>query len=789
MPNIFFRSLTGIFFSCIVSFSASAQRFSVSGYLKDAANGETLPGAVVVIKELGKGTAANSYGFYSISLDKGDYTLEVNYLGYKGISEKITLDKNLRKNYNLASNTVVTKEAVVVAEGARKNVEGSQMSTEKLQMEQIKTLPVIMGEVDLLKTLQLLPGVQSAGEGNSGFYVRGGGPDQNLILLDGATIYNAGHLFGFFSVFNSDAIKDVTLIKGGMPADYGGRLSSVVDVRMKEGNNQKFNATGGIGLIASRLTLEGPIQKGKSSFIVSGRRTYIDVLTKPFVPKDATFRGSGYYFYDLNAKLNYQFSDKDRVFLSGYFGEDRFTFKSSRFTASFPWGNATVSGRWNHLFSNRLFMNATALFSNYNFSFGGAQNDFDFKLFSGVKNLTAKVDFDYYPNIRHSVKFGGQYIRHIFTPNTVSGQVGDVILDPDRINKQYANETALYVLDDFDLTERLRFNIGARYSTFQMVGPYDHYIENDIHQVIDTVHYKPGQNIKFYQGIEPRASVRYQLNRQSSIKAAYSICNQYLHLASVSGSTLPTDLWIPSSGLVRPQRATQYALGYFRNFAKDVFESSVEVYYKDLNNQIDFRENDNEIQPGRNVENLFVFGKGRSYGSEFFIKKRMGKFNGWIGYTLSYTKRQFKDLNSGIEFYAKYDRRHDASVVLSYQLTPKWTFGTVFVYGSGSAFSLPSKMIILSDGTIGLAYDDDYRNKYRLKPYHRADVSITYNSKKNRRYESSWNFSVYNVYNRMNQYFVFLDIEGSVNGGNMKLQPKQVTIFPIIPSITWNFKF
>lgn len=786
------RSIRYFFFNLlsIASSYSYAQNnpYTISGYVKDITSGETLIGSTIAIKQLNKGVSTNEYGFYSITLPQGIYTITVSFLGYTTQSDTIYLDKSIKRNFNLKSTSISSKEAIVTAEKTGDNFKNTQMGTQTLQMEKVKTLPVILGEVDILKTLQLLPGVQSSGEGNSGFYVRGGGPDQNLILLDEATVYNSGHLFGFFSVFNSDAINNTTIIKGGMPAEYGGRLSSVINVNMRDGNNQKFHATGGIGLIASRLTLEGPIQKGKSSFMVSGRRTYIDVLVKPFLDKESNFYGSGYFFYDLNAKLNYQFSDKDRLYLSGYFGKDKFTFKGDRFNLSFPWGNTTTTLRWNHLFNDKLFVNTTALYSNYIFEFGANQNNINFKLFSGIKDYNAKVDFDFFPNIRNQVKFGGLYTFHTFTPYTATGTIGDTSITPERINRQYANEGALYITDDFDLTEKLRMNAGIRYSFFQQLGRYDRYVADENGNIIDTISYRPGENIKFYHGIEPRFSIRYQLTKSSSVKASFTIINQYIHLASISGSTLPTDLWVPSSTLVKPQLCTQYALGYFKNFQEDTYETSIELYYKDLKNQIDFKDSRNTGEISPNIENDFTFGTGQAYGAEFFIKKAQGKFNGWIGYTLSYSKRTFPELQNGKSFYARYDRRHDGSIVLQYNLNSKWTFGSVFVYGSGSAFNLPTHLIFFG-GTQGQYYEDDYRNKYRLAPYHRLDISATWTQKKTDKVESVWNFSIYNVYNRMNQYIVYLDLQGDVLNEGLKIQPKQITVFPFIPSITWNFKF
>lgn len=773
----------------IAANSFAQERYTISGYVKDARSGESLLGATVLIKELNKGVQSNEYGFYSITLKAGKYTVQSMFLGFESQIDSISLTSNIRKNIVLKPSVVQSKEVVVTSRKADENIKSTQMSTQTLQMEKIKTLPVILGEVDILKTLQLLPGVQSAGEGNSGFYVRGGGPDQNLVLLDEAVVYNTGHLFGFFSVFNSDAINNTSIIKGGIPAEYGGRLSSVINVNMKEGNNKEYHATGGIGLISSRLTLEGPIQKEKSSFMIAGRRTYVDVLAKPFARNNEQLRNSGYYFYDFNAKLNYQFSDKDRVFLSGYYGKDVFSFAGDRFSIRFPWGNSTTTLRWNHLFNDKLFVNTTAIYSDYNFSLGASQNTIDFQLFSGIRDVTTKIDFDFFPNIRNQMKFGALYTFHRFTPTTASGSIGGQSIGPSRINHQYANEAALYVSNDFDLTENLRINAGLRYSMFQQIGPYDRYVANSTGAIVDTISYSAAENIKFYHGLEPRLALRYQLDKSSSLKASYTITNQYIHLASISGSTLPTDLWIPSSTLVAPQRCSQYALGYFRNFMNDVYETSVEIYYKDLRNQIEFKESNNTGTISPNIENDLTFGTGESYGMELFLKKSQGKFNGWIGYTLSYAKRTFPELQNGVTFYARYDRRHDASVVMQYTLNEKWTFGSVFIFGSGSAFNLPTHLVFFNANT-GLAYESDYRNKYRLIPYHRLDISATYTVKKTEKFESVWNFSIYNVYNRFNQYILFLDIQGSViDPAGLQITPKQITVFPIIPSVTWNFKF
>ncbi len=746
-------------------------------------------GANVYIKEISKGTVSNQYGFYSITVPKGEYIITVSYIGYIDFSKKITLDKNIRLNIQSKPNLIVAKEVVISSERTI-NIESTQMGAVRLPVEKIKVLPAFMGEVDIIKTIQLLPGVQSGGEGNTGFYVRGGGPDQNLILLDEAVVYNAAHLFGFFSVFNADAVKDINLIKGGMPAQYGGRLSSVLDITMKDGNYKEYKAEGGIGIISSRLTVQGPIKKDTSSFIASGRRTYIDVLMEPFIKEDAKAKGSGYYFYDLNAKVNYKFSDKDRLFLSGYFGRDVFSLnnKDAGFGANIAWGNATGSLRWNHLFSNKLFMNATLIMSDYEFEFGAEQDNFEFKLFSGIRDYNAKIDFTYYPTVRHNVKFGINYIYHIFQPSSVTAKIGETSFDTGGIIKNYANDVAIYVNDDFDLTDKLKISAGLRGTLFQQIGPFDRYVDNELGQAADTVHYDRGENVELYKHIEPRFSMRYSLGMKSSVKASYTQNYQYIHLASSTSASLPTDLWVPSSSLVKPQFGTQYAVGYFRNFNDNIFETSIEVYYKDFQNQISYKDG---AQPGddvgQNADNSFVFGSGESYGVELFIKKRLGKTTGWIGYTLSETTRTFEDLNFGLPYPAKYDRRHDISFIATHELNEKWVFSFVFVYATGSSLTLPVGRYII-DGRIINEYGE--RNSFRMASYHRADASVTYKPEnKNKRVYSTWNLSVFNLYNRHNPYFIYYDTEGSIAEGNLEITATQVSLFPILPSITWNFNF
>ncbi len=764
-------------------------RHTISGYVKDVVTGETMIGATISVKGNSKGINSNQYGFYSITLNEGNYTIVGSYIGYKSATININLRSDTLLNISLYPGTELSAEVIVTSKKRDNNVKNAQLGKITLPIEQIKSVPSFLGEVDLLKVIQLLPGVRNAGEGSAGFYVRGGGPDQNLILLDDAVVYNSGHLFGFFSIFNSDAIKNVSLIKGGMPAQYGGRLSSVLDISMKEGNNQKFQVEGGLGVIASRLSIQGPIKKDKASFIISARRTYIDAISKPFVKKTSQFYGSGYYFYDLNAKINYKFSERDRLYLSGYFGRDVFDFSNATqsLKVNIPWGNATGTLRWNHVFSNKLFANTTAVYNDYNFTFNAEQNNFQLKLASGIKDISLKQDFDYYPYSKHKLKFGMLFTYHRFTPSVVSGKQDSVVFNPQNAQMKYAHEGALYVQDNWEINSKLNINAGIRYSGFQQIGPNKIYITDDNNNRLDSIEYKRGKAVKTYGGFEPRLSVRYSLNDETSIKASVTRNYQYIHLVSNAGTTLPTDLWVPSTYKVKPQISWLYAAGLFKNFKNNMYETSLEVYYKDMQNQIEYKEGytPNSID---DTENSFVFGKGWSYGTELFINKVKGRLTGWIGYTLSWTYRKFPGLNFGEKYPAKFDRRNDLSVVAIYELNKKWKFSATFVYGTGNAASLPERFYIINNV---LTQQYSRINEYRLPSYHRLDLAATLTPRKNdrRKIKREWVFSVFNAYSRKNPYFIYYDQSGSPYNGTLKVQAKQVSIFPIIPSITWNLKF
>jgi hypothetical protein len=778
----------GLLVFFLVSINVFAQdKVTLNGYVKDSLTGETLIGANINISSEGKGVTTNQYGYFSITLDKRSYRLICSFIGYETKLLNINFNKSQQLDILLAPKSLVTENVIVTGRRRDNNVKSAQMGKIDLSVATAKALPAFMGEVDILKTLQLLPGVRNAGEGNAGFYVRGGGPDQNLIILDDAVVYNTGHLFGFFSIFNADAIKNVSLIKGGMPAQYGGRLSSVVDVSMKDGNLNKTEVDAGIGLIASRFSIQGPIKKDKASYIISARRTYIDALVKPFVKKTANAYGSGYYFYDLNAKMNYIISEKDRVYISGYLGKDVFDFRSAQrsFSTKIPWGNATATARWNHIFNRKLFANTTLVYNDYNFAFSAKQNDFAIKLSSGIRDLNVKVDFDYYPVPDHKIKFGGLYTYHTFFPNILSAQQGDTTFEPNNVNRKFANEFALYVQDDWDISKTIKLNYGLRYSSFQQLGNHIRYTTDANGNKLDSTIYKQGQVVQSYGGFEPRATLRIAIDDETSVKAAVTRNLQYIHLVSNAGSTLPTDLWVPSTYRVKPQISWQYAAGYFKNFSNNMFETSVEVYYKDMQNQIEYKEG---YTPSlKDPEEEFTFGKGWSYGSELFINKVKGRLTGWVGYTLSWTWRRFEGLNSGRKYVSKFDRRHDMSVVGSYELNKKWKLSSIFVYGTGNAVTVPERFYFISGV---LTQENSNINAYRLVPYHRLDFSatLTPNHKKKRKYTDYWVFSIYNIYSRQNPYFIYFDQEGSAINGNLKVEARQVSLFPILPSVTWNVK-
>jgi hypothetical protein len=754
----------------------SAQsKFTVSGTVKDAKSGESLIGVVIRLKHAQIGTTTNEYGFYSLTLPAGRDTLVYIFIGYQAKEIPLNLTKNMKQNIELGGEGVSMKEVQVSAQKPDDNVKSTEMSEVKVDIREANKIPVIFGEKDILKTIQLMPGIKSAGDGNAGFYVRGGSADQNLILLDEATVYNASHLLGFFSVFNSDAIKEVTVFKGGMPAQYGGRVSSVLDIRMNDGNDKEYHVSGGIGIIASRLTVEGPIVKDKGSFIISARRTYADLFLK--LSKDSITRKSRLYFYDVNVKANYTLGQKDRLFLSGYFGKDDFGLGS---LLDFNWGNATGTLRWNHIFTDKLFLNSSFIVSNYSYNIQINQDPIQVTISSSIRDYSLKEDFSYYVNPNNTLKFGVQSTYHTFVPGSISANIGAA--SSESLATKYAWENAGYLQDEIKLSGRLSTNIGVRLSSFTLLGPGTFYTYDKNGDVTDSSKYGNNQGVKTYYGFEPRASLAYILTETSSLKASYTRNNQYLHLLSNSITSSPTDLWIPSSNNVHPQIGDQYALGYFRNFEKNTYETSVELYYKNMWNLIDYK-NGAQLNFNKYVESQLVYGRGYAYGAEFFVRKKYGQFTGWVGYTLSRTFRVFPDINNGNKFPARQDQIHNLSVVGMYDLNKKWSFSASFVFNTGDAVTFPSGTYDVEGKS--LPYYTE-RNGYRMRPYNRLDLSATVITKKTAKFESSWNFSVYNAYFRENPYIIFF--QQDPNNAN-KMQAVQIALFRAVPSITYNFKF
>ena len=766
-----------IFLSAIFSFGVGfSQQFTVSGSITDLKNGEDLFGASIVVKELtNTGAQANVYGFYSLSLPKGTYTFVYRYSGYDEVVKTIDLSENVTLNIELGVSADVQQieEVVITSKKENENISSAQMEVTRLDPKSIETIPILFGEQDVMKTLQLTPGVKGAGEGNAGFFVRGGGADQNLILLDESTVYNASHLLGFFSVFNSDAIKDVALYKSGIPAEYGGRASSVMDVRMRDGNNKKFGVSGGIGLISSRLTVEGPIVKDKGSFIVSGRRSYADIFLN-FAP-DTNLRGTTLYFYDLNMKANYKIGEKDRVFVSGYFGRDKFQLGDN---FGFDWGNATGTLRWNHIFSDKLFSNTSVIYSNFDYQFSIGQGEDGFGIRSSIEDWNLKQDFTYYLNSSNTLKYGFNSIYHTFRPGVLeSGEnVGFNQID---LDKRYAAEVGAYIQNEQKISPRVSMFYGLRYSGFNYMGEGTAYTYDEGGAVLTEQDYGSFESIKYYQGLEPRFSMSYLTTENSSIKGGYNRIFQYIHQLSNTTTSSPTDVWVPSSNNVAPQIGDQVAVGYYHNVKNNEYQFSVETYYKWLQNQIDYKPNANLVLNGQ-VERELVYGRGKAYGLEFQVKKTKGKLTGWFNYTLSRALRQFDDIDDGQVFSARQDRIHDLNLVLTYKLSEAWVFSTSFVYYTGDAVTFPSAQYAYDGFTTPYV---GQRNGNRLPDYHRLDLGATWYLKSKKRFEHSLNFSIYNVYGRENAFSVrFIQNDAG------QTVAEQTALFKMIPANTYNFK-
>jgi hypothetical protein len=762
-----FVSLVALIFMTVGLYAQS--KFTLSGILKDGKSGETLIGAVVRIAELPNvGASTNEYGFYSLSLPQGTYTVIVSYVGYTDKQETVNLTQNVEKNWDMTDD-IMLQEVVVKAVKDDENLTRAVMGTEVLNVKEISKIPIVFGEKDLVKTIQLLPGVKSNGEGSTGFSVRGGATDQNLILLDEAPVYNATHLLGFFSTFNSDAIKDATIIKGNSPAQFGGRLSSVLDVKMKEGNNKEFKVSGGLGLISSRLTVEGPIQKERSSFIISGRRTYADL----FLRLTEDFKGSKLYFYDWNAKANFAINDKNKIFFSGYSGKDNFSVRDIFGT---DWGNTTGTLRWNSLINSKLFSNTSLVYSNYDFNIGFQGGANRTTINSNIKDINLGQDFSYFLNPQNTLKFGFNTIHHSITPSRATGS--EVAVSKKSRNSL---ENSLYVNNTYQANDKFNLDYGLRFSFYNVLGG-DTYNVYDNGKLTNSVNLEKGKIGKTYYNLEPRLSMNYRANNTTSVKLGYARNTQNLHLMSNSTAGSATDSWIGNSYNIKPEVADQFSLGLSKNFADNGYELGIETYYKSMQNQIDFRDGA-DINTVPDVESELLFGKGRAYGLEVLFKKKTGKLTGWVGYTLSKTERKINGINNGEWYNAKQDRTHDLSVVGIYSLTDKWSLSGTFIYNTGNAVTFPTGKYKINDLPV---YQYGDRNGNRMPATHRLDLSATYEKPSKGRYQSSWSFGLYNAYGRRNPYSI--DFRESKTDPN-KIEAVKLSLFRFVPSVTYNFKF
>jgi len=775
----------------LVGLGLHAQEVTVSGYIKDSDNGESLIGSFVYLSENGASTVTNEYGFYSITVEPGTYTLNGTYLGFKDNVQTIILDKSKTIDIELVADANTLDEVVVTAEEVDRNVKQLQMSVNKLDIKTLTKLPTLLGETEILRGIQLLPGVTSVGEGAAGFNVRGGSIDQNLVLLDEAPVYNSSHLFGFFSVFNPDAVKDVKLYKGGIPARYGGRLSSILDVRMKEGNNKKFEMNGGIGTIFSRLSLEAPIVKDKSSFVIAGRRSYIDVLSRPFLDDDVG--APVLNFYDLTAKTNYKFSEKDQVFLSGYFGRDNFSFGES---AGFNWGNQTGTVRWNHLFSDKLFANLTSYYSNYDYqiNFGNTDEDsFDWN--AKIKNFSVKPEFSWFIRPENILRFGGQSIYYVFEPANAISVSNDVTTDIST-SQQYALESNIFVENEITLLKKFQINYGLRLSHFAYLGARNVYEFGEAplgfqRPLIGIEQAESGEVIEDYINLEPRFSLKYDVSGSSSIKASYNRTAQYIHLLSNTTASTPVDIWTPATNNIKPSMADQVALGYFQNFADNKYELSAEVYYKKMNNLIDYIDGADLIL-NEFVEAQILEGDGRAYGTELMLKKPEGKFSGWISYTLARSERQVNGINNNEWYPSRFDQTHNLSTTAFYEINDRLTLGANFVYNTGTPTTFANSGYY-QQGYFIPNNDNNERNNVRIPDYHRLDLSLTLDPKKrDRKWKGQWVFGIYNVYSRRNPFSIYFqqDAERVSPGQAVNTQATRLSVIGnFIPSVSYNFTF
>ena len=770
---------------CIFTLPGFAAMVTLSGYLRDKASGEALIGANIYIPQLKTGVVTNPYGFYSITVPQGSYSINFSYMGYQSHTPVIDLQESKRMDVHLEEDTKVMEEVVITSERKDHNVESLQMSMEKVQVKMVKKLPSFMGEVDILRSITLLPGIQNGGEGSSGLYVRGGGPDENLMILDEAPVYNASHLLGFFSVFNADAIKDVQVFKGGIPAEYGGKASSVIDIRMKDGNSQKLSASGGIGNLSSRLTVEGPIIKDKWSFIASGRRIYADVLGR-LMGLEA-LKENKLYFYDLNLKTNIKLNEKNKLYFSAYTGDDYFKLGESIYM---QYGNLTSTARWNHLFSDRLFSNTSLIYSHYDYNLGipeGSADQFDWS--SQITDYNFKEDFTWYLNTKNKLTLGFNVIYHQFEPGDMDTGEQSYVSDSTLTNYK-SLDNSVYISNEQSIGSRLTLRYGVRYSYFQQIGKgkitrYINPEQPNKAEIIGKDVYDSGELFgPAYHNLEPRLGIKYQLTSESSVKASYNRMAQNLHLISNTNSPAPYDVWVPSNTYIKPLIANQVGLGYFRNFKENMFETSAEVYYKKLTNVVDYKDSAN-LFLNENIETELWRGNGYSYGLELYVKKQQGDLTGWLSYTLSKTMHKIPEISEK-EYYSSNDRTHNLSLVANYELNKRWSLSTTWIYLTGSPTSYPAAKYEIQGNPL---YYYAERNSDRIPDYHRLDISATYDFKKNdrKKFKQSLNFAIYNVYARRNAYSVTY----RQNEDNPKItEPVRLSIIgTLIPSVTYNFNF
>ncbi|HLF64782.1 MAG TPA: TonB-dependent receptor [Saprospiraceae bacterium] len=769
------------------------EKLTISGYIKDAASGETLIGASIFVPEIQNGTTTNAYGFYSLSLPPARYTLSISYLGYRRLEAIIDLDiQNIRQDYEMQLVSAELEEVIVTSDAEDRNVSELQMSVNRLDIGTIQKLPTLLGEVEILRSILLLPGVTTVGEGASGFNVRGGSIDQNLVLLDEAPVYNSSHLFGFYSVFNPDAVKDVQLFKGGIPSRYGGRLSSILDVRMKEGNNKKFELNGGVGFIFSRLSVEAPIIKDKASFIVAARRSYIDVLARPFLNED--FDGSALNFYDLTAKTNWSVNENNHLFLSGYFGRDNFRFGEA---AGFDWGNGTATLRWNHLFSERLFSNITLYYSDYDYEihFGeDATNKFDWE--ASIVNYSIKPELAYYVNPSNLIRFGGHMVVYDFLPGKAIGVSEGEVTDFSLPSK-YAIESSVFVENELNIAPGLEVNYGIRLSHFNYTGKgfayaYGETSAGERRPLIDTREFTQWESIQTYLNPEPRIAIKYEISHHASVKLSYNRMAQYVHLISNTTASTPVDVWTPSTNNLKPQLADQFAAGFFRNFDDNMYEISIETYYKRMQRLVDYIDGADLILNPL-IEGDLLSGEGRAYGLESQFSKTEGRWTGWISYTLARTERRVEGINAGKWYPSRYDQLHNLSVTTFYDLSKRWTFSASFAFNSGTPSTFPTSRIE-QQGYVIPHNASDGRNNARVPVYHRLDVSLTLNPKEKpgKKWHSEWVFSVYNVYNRRNPFSIYFRQDPKRVMPDIPIMTEAVKLSVIgnfIPSVSYNFKF